>query len=77
MAVEGLGLAQAFILNGTDAVVATSRRVKDELARLLMSAMYGYVAQGIPLVKALTLAQNEVRKTKPSADWGSFRVLGQ
>jgi hypothetical protein len=82
---EGLGLAQAFVLAGARAVVASARPVRDELAPTLIAALYERALETAPAPRApparldlpiaLAGAQVEVRAELPAADWSSFRVL--
>lgn len=76
--VEGLGLAQAFILSGSRQVLATSRVVNDRDAASLIEALYSYLdsAPGeIDLAVALQQAQLKQRETAPGSDWQAFRVF--
>ena len=74
---SGLGLAQAFIVAGSRAVVASSRPVDDALAERLMTALYRALGPGaaIDLAASLREAELAVRKESPEADWAAFRVL--
>ena len=74
---SGLGLAQAFIVAGSRAVVASSRPVDDALAARVMTALYHALGAnaGIDLAAALREAGLAVRKESPAADWAAFRVL--
>ena len=72
-----LGLAQAFVLAGAEAVVAPTRPVSDHTALEIVTAFYGKTA-GEPTFdpgKALQAAQTTVRRRNPSSDWASFRLL--
>lgn len=71
------GLAQAFVLRGSEAVLATTRKVADETA----AALVGKLAQlgalrpgGPPLAAALREAVASLRSQQPAADLDSFRV---
>jgi hypothetical protein len=70
--VDTVGLAQAFLAAGAEAVIATTRRVKDTDAQALSAGLYGPNAPA-SLSKALHLAQKKLQASK--ADWQSFRVL--
>ena len=75
--VETLGLAQAFVVRGAQAVVATIRPVDDALAAEVTRALYrhGYAAASaaeVPGCVARALA--DVRRARPDADWATFRV---
>lgn len=73
----GLGLAQAFLIAGSRAVVATSRPVDDALAERVMTALHLELGAtpGLDLAAALREAQLAVRRETPAADWAAFRVL--
>ena len=71
---QGLGLAQAFVAAGAESVVAASRPVKDEEARLLVEALYDRTLGGQVVDEALRDAQLAVGRSNPAADWAAFRV---
>jgi hypothetical protein len=73
----GLGLAQAFLIAGAQAVVATARPVDDALAERVMTALHLALGEkaGLDLAAALRDAQLAVRRETPAADWAAFRVL--
>lgn len=72
----GLGLGQAFVLAGAEAVVAATRPVDDVLTARLMAAFYGAGA-GAPHDAAARLREAELAAfaDAPASDWSSFRVL--
>ncbi|HMV68925.1 MAG TPA: CHAT domain-containing protein [Myxococcota bacterium] len=73
--VETLGLAQAFVVAGAGAVVASVRPVDDAEAAVWMAALYGAgFASGDPATafRAATLA---VSWAWPGADVGAFRLI--
>lgn len=72
---EGIGLAQAFLLAGSRAVVAAVRPVDDRLARELVEALYPAWLGGLPLSQALQEAQLALHDARPDADWASFRLM--
>ncbi len=74
---SGLGLAQAFLVAGSRAVVASPRPVDDVLAERVMTALYRALgAKGeLDLAASLREAELAVRKESPKADWAAFRVL--
>ncbi len=72
---EGIGLAQAFLLAGTRAVVAATRPVTDRAARDLLGELYRDWKPGEDLAQALRAAQLACRRQDPAADWASFRLL--
>ncbi|MFO0674610.1 MAG: CHAT domain-containing protein [Polyangiaceae bacterium] len=68
----GLGLAQAFVAAGADAVLAPTRKVPDALAhRSRGSWAILFVAKR----SSLAATRPSVRASDPSADWSSFRVV--
>lgn len=73
-----LGLAEAFVIAGTRAVIAATRPVADELASAMSVALYagGRDALAADPAAALQRAQNAVRAARPDSDWASFRVIG-
>jgi CHAT domain-containing protein len=74
---ESLGLAQAFVAAGAEAVVAPTRAVGDALASKLARLLYEGWAPGAPpdLAELLQRAQVRIAAEDPQADWSSFRVL--
>ncbi len=76
--VEGLGLAQAFVLAGSRQVLAAIRDVNDQDAAALIAALYEYLDKTdgeIDLAAALREAQMATSRAKPSSDWQAFRVF--
>lgn len=72
---EGLSLARAFVAAGSTAVVAASRRVRDDEALVLMRDFYaGLVVYDEP-VRALSAAQRKARRLRPRSDWAAFRAV--
>ena len=74
-AVAGLGLAQAFLLAGSEQVVAAQRVVDDRQTELLVRRLYDDPQAPLDLAERLRRAQLALRREVPSADWASFRVL--
>jgi tetratricopeptide (TPR) repeat protein len=74
---EGLGLAQAFLAAGAEAVVAPTRRLADQGAGQLFSAFYGeyFGASQLDPAKSLSRVQRTLRRDFPAVDWSSVRVL--
>jgi tetratricopeptide (TPR) repeat protein len=74
---EGIGLANAFLLAGSQAVIAATRPVDDRLARELMRELYRGWQPGVELSRQLQRAQMARRGKDPSAGaaWASFRLL--
>jgi cellulose synthase operon protein C len=72
---EGIGLAQAFLLAGSQAVVATTRPVRDTEARDFVVELYRGWRPGMDLAQQVRRAQLACRRKNPAADWASFRLL--
>lgn len=72
---EGIGLAQAFLLAGSRAVVAAVRPVRDSTAREFVAELHRYWKPGTDLVQPFRQAQLSCRQLHPDADWASFRLL--
>ena len=70
---ESLGVAQAFVTRGAEAVIAPTRPVADDLAAALMRELYAHPAED--LVTSLTRAQRTLDKARPDSDWAAYRVL--
>jgi cellulose synthase operon protein C len=68
-----LGLAHAFVLAGSEAVVASVREVGDEVARQLSTRLHGHEEDD--LGEALRLTQLALSRDRPAADWAAFRVI--
>lgn len=73
--VEGLGLANAFVLAGSRAVIASVRLVDDRSAEPLFSDLYRRWQGDQDLAQALQQALLAWRRTHPKADWRSFRLI--
>ncbi len=74
---ETLGIAQAFLVAGSDAVVAPTRDVADALSVTFVEALYAELERDprADLTTAVQRAQLQVREADPTSDWGNFRVL--
>jgi tetratricopeptide (TPR) repeat protein len=72
---EGIGLANAFLLAGAQAVIAATRPVFDDDARDLLSELYRGWQPGTDLAGQLQRAELACRQQHPKADCTSFRVL--
>ena len=72
---ESIGLAQAFVTAGSDAVVAALRPVRDRDAALVVRSFYRRWLTGDSSGVALQQAQLELRRETDSADWASFRLI--
>ena len=69
----GLGLAQAFVLAGSEEVLASARSVDDGVARALSTRLHRTDAPS--LGEALRLARGTLSRELPSRDWAAFRVI--
>jgi len=70
----GLGLAQAFVLAGSKAVLAPNRPVDDGFSRQLMELVYQQLLSGLPVQRALQVAQLDP-KVQQVSGWSAFRLL--
>lgn len=74
--IEGLGLAPAFVLAGSSAVVAATRPVDDRATQAVVVDLYQHWEGAAPdLALLLQRAQLSWRRRDPAADWASFRLL--
>jgi CHAT domain-containing protein len=74
--VERLGLAQAFLLAGSRAVIASTRLVKDSDLPAFFPPFYReWDREPEDLAEALQRAQLSWRRRDPRADWESFRLF--
>lgn len=73
--VESLGLAHAFLLAGSQAVVASTRPAKDLEMPQFFADLYRQWDHDSDLAVALQRAQLSWRKRNPEADWQSFRLF--
>jgi tetratricopeptide (TPR) repeat protein len=71
---EGLGIAQAFLVAGSSAVVAATRDVRDTTSREIAAGLYAHGAPEADLAGALREAQIAAWK-RDVPDWAAFRVL--
>jgi CHAT domain-containing protein len=69
---ESLGVAQAFVTRGAQAVIAPTRPIADTLAREMVAKLY---QQRGALPVELTRAQRAIATAQPDADWAAYRVL--
>ncbi len=74
---RGFGLAQAFVLAGSNDVIASSRRTDDALAEVFASELYraGYGRADVQPATAMQRAALATRLRVPAGDWSAFRVL--
>lgn len=73
--VEGLGLAHAFLLAGSQAVVASTRPAADRTVPAFFTDLYRQWDREPDLAVALQRAQLSWRQRNPGADWASFRLF--
>jgi CHAT domain-containing protein len=73
--VEGLGLAQAFLLAGSRSVIAATRPVGDRAAEGLFAELYQHWGPAPDLAVLLQRAQLALRQRAPGAGWASFRLF--
>jgi cellulose synthase operon protein C len=73
--VEGLGLAQAFLLAGSRAVIATTQQVDDRAAEGLFAELYQGWGDAPDLAVLLQRAQLAWRRRAPGDGWKSFRLF--
>jgi cellulose synthase operon protein C len=73
--VEGLGLAHAFLLAGSQAVVASTRPAADRTVPAFFAQLYRQWDREPDLAVALQRAQLSWRQRNPGADWASFRLF--
>ncbi len=72
---EGIGLAQAFLMAGSRAVVAATRSVPDRTARILVRELYKRWQPGVELSGELQRAQLACGNQAPAFDCASFRLF--
>jgi tetratricopeptide (TPR) repeat protein len=68
-----LGVAQAFVLAGSQAVVAASREVSDRDAAQFARALARGLAAGLPLTAAYRSTLRQL--VQSDLDWGAYRLL--
>lgn len=74
--VESQGLAHAFLLRGSKAVVAATRRVDDKIARNLVVELYRNLGSVPDFALLLQRAQLELKnRGVAKKEWSSFRVF--
>lgn len=74
--VAGWGIGHAFVMKGTQSLVAPTRVVSDELALTFATALYGAANEADRSPAAsLRRAQTKLRAQHPDLDWAAYRVL--
>ncbi len=72
----GMNIGRAFILAGSQWVVAVDRRVSDELSSAVGQGIYAKLAAAAgDGPRALREVQLELRSTHPEWDWAAFRAI--
>lgn len=74
---DQIGLAQAFLLRGSEEVLATTRKVPDVQAERLVAELVtrgAFAAEAPPLSESVRGALNALQKREPHPDWAAFRV---
>lgn len=79
---ESLGLAQAFVIAGSDFAIAPVRRVDDAATAKTTAALYTASetlasAKPVDAARALRAAQIARRREAPDSDWSAFRVVSR
>jgi len=72
---EGIGLAHAFLLAGSQAVIAATRKVPDSIARDLLGELYRNWQPGVDLPRQFQRAQWTCLQRHPGTDCASFRLF--
>lgn len=72
---QALGLAQAFVSRGAQAVLATTRAVDDRSTALLIERFYAHWTAGQTPAEALRQAQLALLRADGHADWAAFRLF--
>jgi CHAT domain-containing protein len=73
--VESLGLAHAFLLAGSRAVVASTRPADDRVVPSFFADLYRQLDREPDPAAALQRAQLSWRSRDPGADWAGFRLF--
>jgi CHAT domain-containing protein len=71
----GIGLAQAFIVSGAAAVIASVRPVADTTAARLTADFYREWLHGVPAARALQAAELGLRGSTSVEEWTAFRLF--
>jgi CHAT domain-containing protein len=75
---EWVGLVRGFLQAGASSVVASLWEVHDRCTVSLMEDFYGGIAGGLPVAKALALAQRAARRRDSMPlRWAPFVVIGE
>jgi tetratricopeptide (TPR) repeat protein len=73
--VESLGLAYAFLLAGSQAVIASTRRADDRTVPAFFAELYRHWDGEQDLAVALQHAQLSWQRRNSKADWAGFRIF--
>jgi hypothetical protein len=74
-ALAGMGLATAFIVAGTEQVIATARKVDDAVARRFSEQLYRRPDRYTSPERAFAAAVSATARDTPDADVGGFRLI--
>jgi tetratricopeptide (TPR) repeat protein len=72
---DSIGVAQAFLVAGSDVVVAPTRPVSDALSARFARALHDALRADPDVARAARAAALALRADDPASDWASFRVL--
>jgi tetratricopeptide (TPR) repeat protein len=72
---DTLGIAQAFLVAGSDSVIAPTRTVSDTLSTQFAAELYAAMEQTSDPGHVLRTALLRLRERAPNADWSNFRLL--
>lgn len=70
---EAFGIGKAFLVGGSNVVIAAQRPVTDALARMLMDQLHQRALDDP--AGSLHIAQRSMLRDAPNADWAAFRAL--
>lgn len=73
---EGLGIAQAFVLKGASAAIATPRPIGDTFAADATRLLYAEPVEQAP-GSALRTVTRALRRQDPDGEWGALRLLAE
>ncbi len=73
--VESIGLAHAFVISGSEFVIATNQPVKDHIAKTFMSSFYHHWMSKNDFIQAARQTQIDLMDSQPQHNWLAFRVI--
>ncbi|MFK8031405.1 MAG: CHAT domain-containing protein [Gammaproteobacteria bacterium] len=74
---QSMSLANAFLLAGSQKVLAASRPVRDDMAHRVIEQFYSHWIRGQAPEHALRLAQIALIESHPQADWAAYRLISR